>query len=371
MDDVQIKTTHAGSLPRDEQLVRLLRPQEPGREADAGDFERAAQAAVGLNIIGDGEQTREHFADARRRLTGFGAPVERFIPPDVEPYPELAARLPVQPGGATMAACDGPVAYTGQAWIGREIERLTTILAEQGRTGSGFMSAPSPGTLAFLGNSYYRDYRELLFAVAEAMSVEYRKITGAGLTLQLDAPDLLLPRFLEFFDQPVAAFRKRVELHVEAINHALQGIPPAQVRLHACHGNWMGPRVFDADLGEIIDILYLAHVGTLMVPLANPRHHHEWRVFRSHPLPDGMQLAAGVIDVLSPRVEHACTVADTLTQLAAIVGPGRLLASTECGFATFAGHPAVPAPLAYQKLESLVMGAALATQQVTGALAAT
>lgn len=383
--DDRILTTHAGSLPRSPALVELLVRVSRREPVDAGVLAReveastrhvlARQLAAGVDVGNDGEQPRESFFTyVQHRMTGFGGASERPIMRDIVQFQSfLALKLPefsrsmVSLMNAPRAI--GPVRYADRGPVERECDALARLLAEApARFVETFMTAASPGIVAAaMANGYYGSLDDYVLALAEALRVEYRAIVDHGLVLQLDCPDLAMERHTLFADRPVAEFLRWVELNVGAINHALEGIAPERVRMHVCWGNYEAPHTLDVPLEELLPRLYAARVGALVVSMANPRHAHEHRCFARHPLPPDMLLVAGVIDTTTNYVEHPEVVADRLELAARAVGdPRRILAGTDCGFATAAGLGEVAEEVVWEKLAALRAGADLATRRLLG-----
>jgi 5-methyltetrahydropteroyltriglutamate--homocysteine methyltransferase len=256
-----------------------------------------------------------------------------------------------------MPTNDGPIAYVGRARLSADLDNLAAAIEGQPVV-EAFLPAISPGCVAMLmGTTYFSSRRELLFALAEALREEYRGIVRRGFLLQVDCPDLALGRHVEFADKTVEEFRAIVALHVEALNHALEGIDPERVRMHVCWGNYPGPHHHDVALRDILDLVYRVNAAGLSLEGANPRHEHEWRVFEEMPLPEGKVLIPGVIDTCTNYIEHPEAVAQRIARYASVVGPERVIAGTDCGFGTMAGRSAVVPEVAYAKLASLAEGA--------------
>jgi 5-methyltetrahydropteroyltriglutamate--homocysteine methyltransferase len=370
-------TTHAGSLPRPAALAALHGRRSRGEVVDDDELRAAVEAAtaeviaaqveVGIDIGNDGEQARESFVTyVQHRMTGFGGSSGRTQMADLAAHPDLAEltaarreRMLVTLLGAPAAVAD--VAYGDTA----ELEAELALVADTPFTDT-FMTAASPGIVAsVMENQHYPSRDEYVTAVAAALRTEYRAIVEHGLLLQIDAPDLALERHTLFADRPLDDFLAWVELVVGAINGALEGIDPARVRLHVCWGNYEGPHTHDVAFEAIQPLLYEAHVGALVVSMANARHAHEHRCFASRPLPDHMALVAGVIDTTSNYVEHPEVVADRLVRIAEAVGdPARVIAGTDCGFDTSAGVGDVVPSVVWEKLRSLREGADLASERV-------
>ncbi len=371
----RILTTHIGSLPRPPEVAAAVGAAITGETVDPDKFNETVTAAVeetvrrqaeiGLDYVSDGEMDTPSFMDTRIRLTGFEGPAKPYMPEDIDGV------LPVltdfgEAGNVLMPSnTSREISYRPER-ITAAISRFQGVLAQHPEIAGGFVPSPSPGTLARLGTSAFSDHEEFVFAIADALRHEYQLIASAGLTLQVDAPDLAMSKHTDYRSSTVEEFRDIVRIHVRAINHALKGIPAEQVRLHICWGNYPGPHHKDLPLEAVIDLIYEAQAGMLLVEAANPQHRHEWSVFRDHPLPDGMVLAAGVVDSVSPIVEHPKTVAESLLRFADVVGKERIVATGDCGFATFAAMPGAPAEVAYLKLASLTEGARIATDRLWG-----
>jgi len=383
--DDRILTTHAGSLPRSPALLEMLVRLSKREPVDAAVLAREVEAstrhvivrqlAAGIDVGNDGEQPRESFVTyVQHRMSGFSGASERPIMRDIVQFQSfLALKLP--DFSRTMVSllnaprATGPVRYLDRSAVDAECTALARLVADApGRFVEAFMTAASPGIVAAaMANAHYATLDDYVLALAEALSVEYRAIVEHGLVLQLDCPDLAMERHTLFADRPLADFLRWVDLVVGAINHAIAGILPDRVRLHVCWGNYEAPHTLDVPLEEILPRLYAARVGALVVSMANPRHAHEHRCFARHPLPDGMLLVAGVVDTTTNYVEHPELVADRIELAARAVGdPHRVLAGTDCGFATAAGLGEVAEEVVWEKLAALRAGADLATRRLLG-----
>jgi 5-methyltetrahydropteroyltriglutamate--homocysteine methyltransferase len=370
----RIRTTHTGSLPRPGGLAERLEALEEGLLADdelvmvaervrAGVDELVArQVSAGLDIVSDGEVSKFSYATyVRQRLTGFeGASMPLHLS-EFGDFPGLASEVTAS---VVNPSCTGPVAFRGADAVATDIANLTAAL--QAASGSeGFMNAASPGIIAsYFHDEYYESDEEYLWALAEAMKPEYDMIAASGLLLQVDCPDLALGRHFAPEPLPVDAFRALASQRVEALNHALRDIPPERMRMHVCWGNYLSPHHHDIALDQIVDIVLRARPAALLIEAANPRHSHEWRVFESVRLPPGKVLVPGVIDPLTPYIEHPCVVADRIRRYVSVVGPERVIAGTDCGFATAADSTTVDPEIAWAKLGSLVEGADLASREL-------
>ena len=379
----RILTTHAGSLPRPAALVQLLAARSRGEAVDAAALAGAAeeatrgaiaqQLACGIDVGNDGEQSRESFVTyVQDRLSGFGGRGARPIMRDIVHFPSfLELKLP-EFGRTSVSLIEtpqavAPVRHADTAPLARELDAFARLRAAQPRQfAEAFVTAASPGIIASaMRNAHYDSDAAYVRAVAEAMAPEYAAVAARGLVLQLDCPDLAMERHTAFADRPLADFIDWVELNVDAINHALDGVPPAQVRLHVCWGNYEAPHIFDVPLDDILPRLYRARVGALVLSLANPRHAHEHSCFARYPLPDDWLLIAGVIDPTTNYVEHPQVVAQRIEAAAHAVGdPHRVIAGTDCGFDTSAGLGNVAHEVVWEKLRALRDGAAIATQRL-------
>ncbi len=380
----RILTTHTGSLPRPPELTRLYVRRARGEAVDETEIVQRGKAAVaqivdkqlaaGVDVGNNGEQQREaFFLYVRHRMTGFGGSWKRWPRGDVERYPllkeqmaqMLAAREAV--GNYEPPRTIGPIAYADDTELKAELADFrATLDARKGAFVEAFYTAPSPGIIVgAMKNEYYDGEEAYLAAVAAALKVEYEAIVKAGFLLQLDCPDLALERHLSYNDRPLGDFLGFVERVVAAINAAIINVPRDRVRLHVCWGNYEGPHDRDVPLEDIFPLLQKANVGGFVLPFANPRHQHEYRVLAKHPLADDQIIAAGVIDDLTNFVEHPEVVADRLERVAQAVGdPKRVLAATDCGFDTSAGMGRVPEDVVWAKLRAMADGAKIATDRL-------
>lgn len=378
--DRRILTTHAGSLPRGDRLVGLLLAQERGETVDSVELETVSEAAVddiiarqiaaGVDIVNDGEQLRTGFTTyLPQRMTGFGGKSKRRATTDYVKFPQyrrlMESRFPHLgsiSGGAPQAV--GDVHYVDVAASQRDCDRVTRRIG--GHPVRGFMTAPSPGIIATtMLNAFYDSHEKYVFALARELAKEYAVIHRAGLILQIDAPDLAMERTGFFQDESDAAFVKNIEMHVAALNRALETIPRESVRLHCCWGCREGPHVDDVALEMVLPVLYQARVSGLSLEFANPRHQHEYRAFAEHPLPLEMTLIPGVIDNTTNFVEHPEVVARRIREAVAAVGdPERVIAGVDCGFNTFLGYDQVASDIVWEKLASARKGADLAARQL-------
>lgn len=380
----RILTTHVGSLPRPPALRDLLVRQDRGEVVDGAALAREAEAAVrhvvrkqleaGVDIGNDGEQPRVGFSTyPAKRMHGFGGESKRRLARDLAEHPDYAARLARQRAGGARVT-DAPqavaeVAYTDLAEAVAECELFQRCAdAEPNGFAEAFMTAASPGVIAtIMLDAYYGSHERYVRALAREMRKEYELIVARGFVLQLDCPDLAMERARFFQDEPLDRFLGAVALHVDAINEAVATIPPDRIRLHLCWGNYDGPHTHDVPLEPLLPIIYRARVGALSMPLASPRHQHELKAFRGHPLPEGMLFLPGVIDSTTNVVEHPEVVADRIAAAVATVGDRtRVLAGVDCGFGTFAGSQLVEESVVWTKLRALRQGADLATKRLWG-----
>ncbi len=373
----RILTTHAGSLPRPFALAELHGRRSRGESVDPSELDDAVvaatqdviakQRAAGIDIGNDGEQARESFFTyVQHRMSGFGDASHRPLMRDLAEHDDfMRLALPryerMKVNLMTAPAALGAVAYMDTS----ELERECALVADAPfeRT---FMTAASPGIVAAaMENRFYATSEEYVAAVADAFATEYRTIVERGLLLQIDAPDLAMERHTSFADRPVSEFVAWIDLVVANINRALDGVDPAQVRLHVCWGNYEGPHTHDVPLAEILPHVTQARVGGFVFSLANARHEHEYRAFSDAALPQQSYLVAGVIDTTSNYVEHPEVVADRLERVANALGdPSRIVAGTDCGFDTSAGIGDVAPSLVWEKLRALSDGAALASDRL-------
>jgi len=372
----RILTTHTGSLPRSDNLMRLMIAKERGEPADANELADTIrdavtdavkrQVAIGIDIISDGEMSKIGFANyVKDRLTGFGGQSKPLIAQDILDHPDLRVLRRNEDGGRNfMPACTGPISLRDRDAVHRDIANLKAVL-QQARPEEVFLPAASPGAIAqVMENSYYPTQHAYLLALADAMRYEYQAIAAAGFVLQLDCPDLAMQRHVRFANASLDEFRSHLQHSVEVLTYALSDIPPEQVRVHVCWGNYHGPHHRDVPLKDILDLLLQIPCGALSLEAANPRHEHEWKVFEQVPLPAGKILIPGLIDSCSNYIEHPEVVAQRIVRYARVVGRENVIAGTDCGFDTFVGSSAVAPSVAWAKLQSLAEGARLASQEL-------
>lgn len=372
----RIFTTHTGSLPRPEELTKILGSLARGQQVAEAELDALAskstievlekQAEAGIDIVNSGEQSRTSFSTyVTQRMSGFGGSWTRRGHKDQNEYPNIARPRVVQIM-KDVPQCIGPLEYNRPELAEKELDSLLNGIAESGTEPKDvFMTAASPGIIALtMGNAHYVNHREYVMALAEEMRKEYELIANRGVVLQLDCPDLAMERHVAYQDESIEVFQEVVALHVNAINQAIRNIPKEQVRLHVCWGNSEGPHHYDVSLEDILPLIYKANVGGLVMEMANPRHAHEYKVYREHPLPEHMLLVAGVIDTKTNYVEHPEVVADRLRLAIEATGgdPTRVMAGTDCGFDTSAGSNRVDKDIVWLKLAAMSEGAAIASR---------
>lgn len=374
----RILTTHVGSLPRTQEVVDFLFARERGEDFDQAAFDACMarnvaetvvrQVAAGVDVVSDGETSKISYATyVKDRYSGFSGDSPRNAPADLKLFPSFLDRL-ASSGGTpqySRPCCTGPIAAKDPHDLASDLANLRSALSSQGAA-RGFMNAASPGVIAlFLPNRHYPSREAYLEALSDAMKPEYEAIVAAGFDLQLDCPDLALSRHMLFTDLSDEDFVAIAETHVEALNHALRDIPQEKVRVHICWGNYEGPHVCDIDMAKVFSTLMRTKSRYVLFETANPRHGHEWSVFRDRrqDIPDDKVLVPGVVDTTTNFVEHPELVAERLGRFVAIVGADRVMAGSDCGFGTFAGFGAVDPSIAYAKLASMAEGAAIASRR--------
>ena len=375
----RIRTTHVGSLPRSQEVADFLFARERGEPLSREAFDTAMTKAVsecvekqmdaGITIVSDGETSKISYATyVKDRYTGFSGDSPRRAPADLRRFPRFLERIAKEGGTPQYARpqCTGPVEAKGNAELETDIANLKAAMAAH-RATRCFMNAASPGVVSlFLPNVFYPSREAYLEALADALKPEYDAILAAGLDLQIDCPDLALSRHILFSELSDDEFAKIAAVNVEVLNHALRDAEAARVRVHICWGNYEGPHVCDIAMDKMFSTLMSVRARQVLFEAANPRHAHEWTVFRDRrsEIPDDMILAPGVIDSTTNFVEHPRLVAERVAHFARLVGSERVIASTDCGFGTFAGFGAVDPDIAYAKLAALVAGAEIASSTV-------
>ena len=370
----KISVTHVGSLPRKQEVVDFIFARENNKKYNQDDFDNVMSRAVletvkkqvdsGVDIVSDGETSKISYATyVKDRYNGFSGDSPRNPPADLKMFPSFLKRLANDGGTPTYARpmCTERVSSKGQVDLNKDIFNLQTAM-KMHNVSKGFMNAASPGVISlFLQNQFYTSREEYLAALADVMKTEYETITGSGLYLQLDCPDLALSRHMLFNELSDEEFLKIADLHVETLNYALRDIPEEKVRVHICWGNYEGPHCCDIDMNKVFSTLMKAKAQYLLFETSNPRHAHEWEVFknRQSEIPDNKILVPGVVDTTTNFVEHPELVRQRIERFVSIVGKDRVVAGTDCGFGTFAGFGAVDPEIAYAKLNALSQGAAL------------
>ena len=373
----RILTTHVGSLPRPQEVADLLFAQDRGERYDPAHFDEVMrrgvseavrlQQAAGIDIVSDGETSKISYATyIRHRLTGFEGDSPRPTPQDIDELPDYRDKLVAQGASAKYLrpVCKGPIKVKDREPLGQDIGRIKEALAKS-NVAEGFMNAVSPGTIAvFQPNEYYSSHAAYIEALADAMREEYETIVQSGLLLQVDCPDLAMgrhSRFREFTDEE---FLRAAEVQVDALNHALANVPADRTRLHICWGNYEGPHTHDIPLVRVLPLLFKAKPMALLIEGANPRHEHEWEIWKTYRLPSEKILVPGVLDSSCNFVEHPELIAQRLIRFAENVGRERVIAGTDCGFGTFAGFGPVHPSVCWLKMRSLAEGAALASKKL-------
>jgi 5-methyltetrahydropteroyltriglutamate--homocysteine methyltransferase len=366
-----IATTHVGSLPRGPELTPLLLARDHGEPYDADAFDTAVQAAVdavvtaqidaGVTVISDGELGKVGYSTYMiERLSGFGGHTDRRPALDLAPLPDLRAKLAHIMGAQefTRASCIAPVRLVNLQPLHDDIRRFRGALDRHGKGTRAFMNAASPGLItAFQKNAYYPSHEAYLADLVAAMQPEYEAIVAAGFELQLDCPDLAMSRHTGYQEMDEPTFLKTIAANVDALNAATANIAPERMRMHICWGNYEGPHDHDIPLERIIDIVLRARPATILFEAANPRHEHEWVIWRDAAIPDDKLLAPGLIDTCSNYLEHPELIAQRIERFAGIVGQDRVVASTDCGFGTFAGYGKIDPIVTWAKLRNLREGA--------------
>ena len=372
-----IKTTHVGSLPRSQAVVDMIFAREKGNAYDQEEFDRVMRDAVsetvrlqveaGVDVVSDGETSKISYATyVKDRYTGFAGDSPRNAPADLKLFPSYLKRLADSGGTADYArpCCVGEIKSKGQGELEKDIANLKSAMQEHGAK-AGFMNAASPGVVSlFLPNKFWPSRDAYLDAIAEAMCEEYKTIVDSGLLLQLDCPDLGLSRHMLFSDLSDDEFVEVAERNVEVLNEAVAGIDPERIRIHICWGNYEGPHVCDISMDRVFTTLMKSHAKYVLFETSNPRHAHEWAIFRDRQseIPEGKVLVPGVIDSTTNFVEHPQLVAQRLERFLEFIPEDRLMAGSDCGFGTFAGFGSVDPDIAYAKLSALSEGVRLVAQ---------
>jgi 5-methyltetrahydropteroyltriglutamate--homocysteine methyltransferase len=373
----RILTTHTGSLPRPADLIRAMFAREEGVPVDGtalGARIRSAVAEVvrkqvdaGIAVVNDGEVSKPSYATyVKDRLTGFGGTSQALQYQDLVDFPEMAKRVFGDPGRSRRRtpACTGPIGVRDPGAAQADVDNLRAAITAVGAH-DVFVSAASPGVISlFFRDDHYGSHEAYLFAIADAMRHEYETVARAGFVLQLDCPDLAMGRHIQFAALGLDEFRKMARLHLAALDHAVAGIPPEQLRMHLCWGNYEGPHHYDVPLADLLDLVFAARPQAVSFEAANPRHAHEWKVFERVKVPPGKIIIPGVLDSTTNFIEHPDLVAERITRYARLAGRENVIAGTDCGFGTWVGQAAVDPDIAWAKLASLAEGARRASREL-------
>jgi 5-methyltetrahydropteroyltriglutamate--homocysteine methyltransferase len=369
-------TTHTGSLPRPDDLIRMMYAKEEGVPVDPAALAARVRSAVaevvkkqadaGVDLVNDGELSKPSYATyIKDRLNGFGGTGNTFVYQDLADFPKLAQKVFGDPGRSRRKtpACNAAISVRDPQAARTDADNLKAALSEV-KAAEGFMSAASPGVVSlFFRNDHYKDFETYIYAIADAMRDEYETVTKAGFVLQFDCPDLGMGRHIQYADLDLKEFRKRIQLHIEALNHATKNISPAQLRMHLCWGNYEGPHHYDVPLADIIDIVFSARPEAISLEAANPRHAHEYTLFETMKLPPGKVLIPGVIESKSNFIEHPELIAQRIGRYAKLVGRENVIAGSDCGYGTWVGQAAVDPDVVWAKMAAMAEGARIASRQ--------
>lgn len=376
----RILTTHTSSLPRPDDLIQMMWAKGDGIPVDEQALaERVASAvkeivdkqiAAGVSVINDGEMSKSSYAIyVKDRLNGFGGEsIQNYHFEDLVDYPKSTDLVAANPGRRkrTAPACNAPISVKDEDAAALDIVNLKNAVVNTDVTGT-FSSAASPGVVSlFFGNEYYATDEEYVFAIAEVMRHEYEAIAAAGMTLQLDCPDLAMGCHTAYANLEPEDLRKRLEMNIEALNHGVRNIPAEQLRMHLCWGNYPGPHHKDVAMADIIDVVWSAKPRTVLFEAANPRHAHEWTLFEDIKVPDDKIICPGVIECQSNYIEHPELVAQRIERYANLVGRERVMAGVDCGFSIHVGMQGIDPDVAWAKLAALAQGAEIATSRLWG-----
>ena len=373
----KIKTTHVGSLPRSNELSELLFKKDKKEKIDLIKFDEVVkkdvekivkkQIELGIDIISDGEMSKISYATyVKDRIDGFSGESERRAPKDLDDFPSFKERI-ARTGGTptyTRPCCTNELKVKDTTSLAKDIKNFKDVLRANNHK-EAFMNAASPGVIsAFLPNKFYKNDDEYLENLSNVMKSEYEEIVSNGIYLQLDCPDLALARHMTFKDLSEQEFLKKAEKQIEYLNHAIKNIDKSKIRMHICWGNYEGPHTHDISLNKIMPIVLKANVETILIESSNPRHSHEWQIFEDIKLPNDKMIAPGVIDSTTNFVEHPEVVKNRIIKFSKVISKDQIIAGTDCGFSTFAGFGNVDESIVYKKLESLVIGAELASKVI-------
>ena len=369
-------TTHTGSLPRPEDLIRMMYAREEGvpvdpvalskRVASAVEEVVRKQAEAGVDVVNDGEMSKPSYATyIKDRLSGFGGTGNTFVYQDLVAFPNLAKRVFGDPGRSRRKtpACNAAIGVRDPQAAKTDVDHLQAAF-DNVKAEEMFLTAASPGVVSlFFRNEHYPSEEAYIYAIADAMRHEYETIAGAGIVLQIDCPDLGMGRHIQYANLNLAEWRMKAQLHVEALNHAVANIPPERLRMHLCWGNYEGPHHCDVALADVIDIVFRARPSAIAIEASNPRHAHEWTLFEKVKLPDGKMLIPGVIESKSNFIEHPELVAQRIGHYAKLVGRENVMAGSDCGFGTWVGQAAVDPDVVWAKMAAMAEGARIASRE--------
>ena len=375
----RILTTHTGSLPRPEDLIQMMFAAMEGVPVDKAALAARIKSAVaecvakqrkaGVDLVNDGEMSKPSYATyIKDRLTGFGGESVPVPYQDLVEFPEMGKRVFGDRGRSRRKTpgCNAPIELADRQAALDDVANLEAAFAGSGAA-DRFMSAASPGVIAlFFNDQYYGDFEKYIFAIADAMRYEYETIAKAGITVQIDCPDLAMGRHMMYRNLDVAEFRKRIEIHVAALNHALENVDRDKVRLHLCWGNYEGPHHCDVPITDVIDIAFKAKVSGISFEAANPRHNHEYVVWDEVKVPEHLVLIPGVIESKSNFIEHPELIAQRICRIAERVGREQVVAGSDCGYGTWVGQAAVEPEIVWAKLAAMSEGAAIASKKLWG-----
>jgi len=371
----RILTTHVGSLPRPDDLIRTMFAKQEGVPVDPVALEARTRLAVaatvkrqldaGVDVVSDGEMSKPSYVTyISDRLDGFGGTSQPLTYADLVDFPTLQKKVFGDPGRSRRRtpACDAPISVRDPEAANVDVEHLKAALPDGQEA---FLNAASPGVIAlFFRNDHYPTREEYVYAIAEAMRVEYEAVTNAGILVQIDCPDLAMGRHIQFADSDLAAFRKEAQLNIEALNHATRNIDPEMLKMHVCWGNYEGPHHRDVPLADIVDLVFSARPNAIAFEAANPRHAHEWKLFEDVKLPDGKVLIPGVLESKANFIEHPELIAQRIRRYADLVGRENVMAGSDCGYGTWVGQAAVDPDVVWAKLAALSEGAAIASREL-------
>ena len=371
----RILTTHVGSLPRPDDLIRTMFAKQEGVPVDPVALEARTRLAVaatvkrqldaGVDVVSDGEMSKPSYVTyISDRLDGFGGTSQPLTYADLVDFPTLQKKVFGDPGRSRRRtpACDAPISVRDPEAANVDVDHLKAALPEGQEA---FLNAASPGVIAlFFRNDHYPTREEYVYAIAEAMRVEYEAVTNAGILVQIDCPDLAMGRHIQFADSDLAAFRKEAQLNIEALNHATRNIDPELLKMHVCWGNYEGPHHCDVPFKDIVDLVFTARPNAIAFEAANPRHAHEWQIFEDVKLPDGKVLIPGVLESKANFIEHPELIAQRIRRYADLVGRENVMAGSDCGYGTWVGQAAVDPDVVWAKLAALTEGAAIASRQL-------